>query len=892
MGSRSGLGTTREQQSTVTMPTNQEFVNAVFGADAPQCHVTDFTYDPNNIPKEQHLIAWKGDYFSRYTFQETSNQYFTTSVFHADENGVARRRKVLFKCTPCIVLDDVREKLSITQVAKLPAPSWILRTSPGSEQWGYILNTPCTDRATVENLLDGLVANGLAPEGRDPGMKGVTRYIRLPDGYNTKASKMVDGKPYKCEMLEWNPFITTTMEDLAAPFCVGLDAPRRESRVDGASNVPDHPLVNIPDIIKIKEVRSAGRYDITCPWVDEHTGADDSGTAVITNEDGSIGFKCHHGACQERTGNNLMLHIEGKKPGFSSELATWICMREFSQIASPPVSFMTPVEHVSFMNSTESYNDINQTAVGLRTDQSASSAEIPSPAMESTPTELETILNTLRTIIPGTKESRETAAIFLKVVDQLPAIEKQHWHVQVCDIMRWTKPDFKLILSGLREQWYSESSSNNSLYDDIIFIKEQNQFYSYKSRIFFTVEGFANSFMHEEAEVRKEALQMGRVVKVDKLDFAPKMPRLFEENNIVYGNTWVENAPPGMQSDVSNWLNHWDHMGWAEHRDHMLKWMAYTLSHPEKKINHILLLGGMEGTGKDFLLAPLVKAMGEYCKIIDGDVLMESFHDYIFGTKYLSINEAELGNRAEALAMSNKLKRLGAAPPHTLRVNIKGVKPIYVRNILNSSMTTNSQLPIRLGGPSRRIYATWSDLNVRGEDGNVTPHWQSYWASMWPWMDDQGGADACIWYLRNCVDLSGWNPAAAPPVTEFLKDIQEASKSPAQQTLEAFIKKRVGLFQSDILTSADMATVLRIGEMAAADLMYTEGRWFTPTRVGILLKEMPQCVQITARKNKVTTRVWVIRNVEKYVDLSPVELYMAHELQLQEARTGAGLRVV
>ena len=151
------------------MVNNDGFIKAIFGQDHLWCHVTDFIYDPGAIPKDKHLIAWKGDYYSRYNLAEKTNQYFTISTFYCDDQNQARRRKALFRQTHCIVLDDVKEKLSLDQVQKLPQPSWILETSIGSEQWGYILNTPCTDRNRVENLLDGLVANGLAPGGKDPG---------------------------------------------------------------------------------------------------------------------------------------------------------------------------------------------------------------------------------------------------------------------------------------------------------------------------------------------------------------------------------------------------------------------------------------------------------------------------------------------------------------------------------------------------------------------------------------------------------------------------------------------------------------------------------------------------------------------------------------------------
>ena len=60
---------------------NNEFLTAIFGEDLPWCHVTDFNYDPDAIPEGKHLFAWKGDYFSRYTMNENSNQYFTISTF-------------------------------------------------------------------------------------------------------------------------------------------------------------------------------------------------------------------------------------------------------------------------------------------------------------------------------------------------------------------------------------------------------------------------------------------------------------------------------------------------------------------------------------------------------------------------------------------------------------------------------------------------------------------------------------------------------------------------------------------------------------------------------------------------------------------------------------------
>lgn len=846
--------------------TNTEFLSALFGDQTPWVHVTDFAHDPSNIPKEQHLIAWKGDYFSRYHMGTATNQYFTISLFYCDDQKQARRRKALYRQTHCLVLDDVREKLSEEAAQKLPRPSWILETSPGSFQWGYILDKPCTEAFKIDNLNDGLIASELAPDGKDPGQRGVTRYVRLPEGINNKANKLVNGQPFSCQMTLWEPFNRTSLEDLASPFAIDLDAVRREGRVDGAAEVSDHPLINIPNIIHIKEVRSDGRFDVTCPWVDEHTGADDSGSGVFTNSDGTIGFKCHHGACQSRTGADLLRFIENQQPGFNGQLKNWQIMREFTGVAEPTfIEPSAPAETVSFMGEPAA----------------------PPETTEATPDAIQLLCDALRRERPSSTEARGLAQKILKHTDDLPKIDQKHWHEIVCDLMSWSKSDFKEILTDLRKQWYGERVSQAEFYDNVVFVKELNQFYDWESRIFFSSEAFQNSFAHEDAEARKIALQDGRVQKVDKLDYAPKQPRIFIENNCCYGNLWSDKSQSvGIPGDITPWLRHFDILDWGEHRDHMLKWMAFTLRYPERKINHMLLLGSGEGCGKDWLLYPLTKAMGDNYDVISGEELLSDYHDYVLSTKYLHINEAELGDRREALAVSNKLKPLAAAPPEQISVNQKSIKRIKVRNILNATMTTNSVMPLRLNGASRRFYGVWSDFNPRDVQDNMKPEWLKYWEEHWTWMK-QGGWQYVVNYLMTQVDLSDFSPGAPPPMTEFLRDIKEQSKSPMQQTVELFIQKQHGAFRCDLLTTSDMSEVLRAGALVPADML-TDPKYFTPKRLGSLLREMGSYRQIRSG----SARLWVLRNEEKYAGMTSTQAYHEYERQVREARGENGLTVI
>jgi hypothetical protein len=827
---------------------NKEFLECLFGGDVDKVHVTDFTYDPYKIPQDKRLQCWFGKYFKDYNFTEGANQYFTISIFNPDGKGTPRRQKALFLRTRVIVLDDVREKLSMDEVKKLPDPSYILETSPGSEQWGYILDTPCEERSRVENLLDGLVANGLAPQGKDPGMKGVTRYVRLPGGYNTKESKMIDGKPFKCRLLEWSPFITVSMKELAKPFNVDLDQQRREGRLDGASNVPDHPLLDCG--LNIKDVRSDGRFDITCPWVDEHTGGDDSGSAIFTNDDGSMGFKCHHGNCETKTGRDLMDHLDENKPGFKNLYKNWQFTHSIKDIVGSNAASNLDIEsHITPVSSSNS--------------------------IDTKPVESDNIIDILKRSTPGSPESREISAKFLKSVESLSEMDKHYHHQEVCDIMGWSQTVFAKILKDLREDWYAKK--NASFYDNMIFIKEQNLFYEYTTKIFYTAEAFQNSFANEDIDARKEALSNNRVKKVDKMDFAPTKPRIFEENGVTYSNTWDStHERKGVEGDCSKWLDHWDTLGWGENKKHMLQWMAFTILHPETKINHILLLGGAEGTGKDFILYPLIKAMGNHSETAEGHELLSSFADYILNYKHLHINETELGDHKDATTISNKLKPLAAAPPETLRVNIKNKTPIKVRNIVNLTMTTNSQMPIKLNGPSRRFYAVWSDFNQRDDNDVIQPEWLRYWDSNWAWMFKEG-VDNCIWYLRNCVDLSDFNPGSPPPMTDFLTSIRESSKSPMQQTVEEFISNKIGVFEYDMLTTNEASTSIRTGAVMHEDITYAKSEWFTPVQVGRQFSIISKCVclRMTDDDGK-GVRVWVIRNKEVYEEMSMRDRFHAY----------------
>jgi hypothetical protein len=290
---------------------NEDFLRACFGAVHGDAHVTGFDEDPSDLEALGLRHYWGGQRYNGRLLPTTGNNYFTISLFDPDpEDGKAKRRKALFKATHVIVVDDVGTKVRDT--AKLPAPSWKLETSPGNFQWGYLLDTPETDAGRVNALLDGMVAAGLCADGKDPGMKGVTRYVRLPQGRNTKSKYGPNG--FACRLASWQPDRKFKIEYLAAPWGIVLPAPGTvptggtRGPVMSAQNDPVFGWLDRWGMVDGSRAADGEGWNIECPWIDGHTDRTDTGTAYWPG--GAI--KCHHGHCERKGRADLLAWVNAR----------------------------------------------------------------------------------------------------------------------------------------------------------------------------------------------------------------------------------------------------------------------------------------------------------------------------------------------------------------------------------------------------------------------------------------------------------------------------------------------------------------------------------------------------------------------------------------------------
>jgi len=302
---------------------NDEFLRTLFanlsGDVAPV--VTSFVGNPATVTQG----AWKSRRWrdGDSALPADANNYFSLATFRPDDAGEYRRRKAQFVALHVVMLDDIGGKVPMERVT-LP-PTWLLETSPGNHQAGYLLTEPLTDGLLADRLMNAIVAAGLC----DPGANGPrARLARLPVAMNAKHAP-----PFVCRMVTWAPDLRYSVADLVAGLQLEMGQAERVKRTATRAQARNHAtrpddgdpvLIPRPDENAVlaalrerglyKVPLGDGKHDITCPWVNEHTGAVDGGTAYFEPDDNWPigGFKCLHGHCAERHIRDLLpvLNVE------------------------------------------------------------------------------------------------------------------------------------------------------------------------------------------------------------------------------------------------------------------------------------------------------------------------------------------------------------------------------------------------------------------------------------------------------------------------------------------------------------------------------------------------------------------------------------------------------
>jgi hypothetical protein len=246
---------------------------------------------------------------------ERTNGYVAISTFGRAQDGSWRRQKALFASIRAIMIDDVGTKVDRVQAERLK-PTWRVETSPGNEQWIYVLKGGSERRELADAIINGLVAQALLPrDEKDPGMKGITRVMRVPGFLNGKAAYGGDFR------VRWRQAVgpTYTLDQIRTGYGLVIQEHRQFVPIGAPSDARERQrLFNayVSAAARLKLIRgkpNAARWiEVTCPWADGHSsskGGADLREPAPENEWWGA-FKCHHGHCEARGWSDFTAHID------------------------------------------------------------------------------------------------------------------------------------------------------------------------------------------------------------------------------------------------------------------------------------------------------------------------------------------------------------------------------------------------------------------------------------------------------------------------------------------------------------------------------------------------------------------------------------------------------
>lgn len=232
--------------------------------------------------------------------------------------------------------------------------------------------------------------------------------------------------------------------------------------------------------------------------------------------------------------------------------------------------------------------------------------------------------------------------------------------------------------------------------------------------------------------------------------------------------------PAGDPDQAGPWIDHVRKL-YPDEADHLMRWFAYKIQFPGEKVNHAVVLGGRQGVGKDVLLEPVKRAVGEgnVAGIAPKDVI-DKFNGFVQSV-LLVINEATDLGELDGKTFYEASKTLIAAPPHVIQCNVKFRPHRNVQNVCGVVITTNHKTDgIYLHPDDRRHFVAWSPVERSDFAAD-------YFLNLHRWYES-GGYGHVAAFLR-AMDLSDFDAKAPPPKTAAFWEIVQSDQAPEDAEL-------------------------------------------------------------------------------------------------------------
>lgn len=273
------------------------------------------------LPDECPVVAWPASFISKQTGKQVdyykqrryrgralpadTATYFCVSTVERQRKAQVKKRLEDVRTAFVLVLDDIGTK----SIAPDAPPSYIIETSAGNFQFGYLLEPYDVSTPSGQAYFDSILYSLAEAGHNDPGCRSATRLVRLPGSLHRTG--------FRARVTSWHPERVWDLVELATAFDIPLKTPRKlfalkPGKYDRLADVKD-PVYDW----LVENWTIYGHNDcwvhLECPWRESHTdnaqGA--SSTSYSPKDYGreAAGFKCLHGHCTGRDVGDFMTEI-------------------------------------------------------------------------------------------------------------------------------------------------------------------------------------------------------------------------------------------------------------------------------------------------------------------------------------------------------------------------------------------------------------------------------------------------------------------------------------------------------------------------------------------------------------------------------------------------------